>query len=69
MKVFEISSLSEIKGNSWKKLILLPEDGSISRRMQRPKVVFPDPDSPSKQIFSPFLISKFKSLNMFNPLF
>jgi len=28
MKVFEISSLSEIKGNSWKKLILLPDDGS-----------------------------------------
>src|SRR5205085_8102109 len=27
----------------------LPEVGSISRKMQRPTVVFPDPDSPTRR--------------------
>ena len=30
------------------------------------KVVFPDPDLPSKQTFSPFLMFKFKSTKMFS---
>src|SRR6185312_7002719 len=36
---------------------MLPPLGSISRRMRRPSVLFPDPDSPTSPSVSPFAMS------------
>src|ERR1051326_7011170 len=39
----------------------LPASGSMSRRIERPAVVFPQPDSPTRPRVSPRLISKLMS--------
>src|ERR1051326_1171395 len=38
--------------------VIVPDVGSIRRRMQRPTVVFPDPDSPTRPSVSPGATSK-----------
>ena len=40
---------------------ILPASGSMRRRMARPAVVFPQPDSPTRPSVSPLLISKLMS--------
>ena len=45
-----------------------PDEGSINRIMERPKVVLPQPDSPTSPNVSPLNISKFVTACISNKL-